>query len=169
MKLFYQWLLVEPHTDKYAMERVLAHCSGSAWPEDAPDYREDFLPADWQNLEGLPARGTLTNALIVRPAFLTDGKAKGDEADNEKQEKKEKKERKERERKDKERRDKEEKDKDKKHKKKGELPYRVCEGETASEGWTISRGDVAHFIAEIALKDESSWEKYQGKGVTLNY
>lgn len=46
--------------------------------------------------------------------------------------------------------------------------YRTSEGETAPPGGvTISRQDVAHFLAERVLGEE--WDVWQGKGVNLAY
>ena len=51
--------------------------------------------------------------------------------------------------------------------KKGKAPYRVGEGNLpCHNGWSISRKDVAHFIAEDALMD---WSRWEGKGVTIAY
>ena len=51
-------------------------------------------------------------------------------------------------------------------KKVGQRGYRVFDDEKSSEGWTISRRDVAHFISEQALED---WDRYEGKRVTVMY
>ena len=46
-------------------------------------------------------------------------------------------------------------------------PYRVAEGNLdGNNGWTISRKDVGHFIAEQALAD---WPQWEGKAVTIAY
>ena len=127
VRLFYWWILAQPHTDKFGMEKVLAWCDGARWGDDG--YRPDVLPAGWEAVEGMPARGALRRVLVVRPAFLTDGPAQGDAQGQ------------------------------------GE-PYRVCDDETGSEGYIISRRDVAHFIAEKALAD---WERWEGKRVSLAY
>lgn len=44
------------------------------------------------------------------------------------------------------------------------LPYRAGTGEVS--GYTISRKDVAHFIAEGILKD---WERWGGKQLSIAY
>ena len=59
------------------MERVLAHCAGISFEDE--DFREDLLPQGWQELEGMPERGTMKKIVILRPAFLTDGVAKADD------------------------------------------------------------------------------------------
>jgi len=45
------------------------------------------------------------------------------------------------------------------------LPYRFSE-QIVGSGYTISRRDVAHFIAEVLLKD---WAKWQGKALNMAY
>lgn len=46
----------------------------------------------------------------------------------------------------------------------GKQPYRVSEEELS--GWTVSRKDVAHFVADAAL---NRWEEYKGKRVSIAY
>ncbi|EKM52180.1 uncharacterized protein PHACADRAFT_151194 [Phanerochaete carnosa HHB-10118-sp] len=124
MRVFYWWLLTQPHVDKFALERVLAWADGTHWDDDG--YHPDILPVDWQHAEGMPEQGSLRRVLVVRPAFLTNGPAKGDTQ--------------------------------------GQSPlYHICEDDKGSEGYTISRRDVAHFIVEKALAD---WER---KRVSLAY
>lgn len=129
MRLFYWWLLTQPHVDKLAVERVLAWADGTRWVDDG--YRQDVLPAGWEAAPGMPAPGSLRRVLVVRPAFLTDGPSLGDA-----------------------------------QREGAKAPYRVNADETGTEGWTISRRDVAHFIVERALPE---WEKWEGKRVSLMY
>ena len=46
----------------------------------------------------------------------------------------------------------------------GKQPYRFSEEDLG--GYTISRKDVGHFIAENLLED---WKKWSGKGISLAY
>lgn len=46
----------------------------------------------------------------------------------------------------------------------GKDPYRVSEDELG--GWTVSRKDVAHFIADAAL---NRWDEFAGKIVNIAY
>ena len=49
----------------------------------------------------------------------------------------------------------------------GKAPYRVAEGNLeGSNGYRVSRRDVAHFIVEGAL---TGWDKWQNKLVTIAY
>ncbi|KAF7321890.1 NAD(P)-bd-dom domain-containing protein [Mycena kentingensis (nom. inval.)] len=111
-------MLDNPHADKLAMERVLFHCAG--WPWDAASGVPDpaILGVNWQARDGLPAPGTLKRVLIVRPAWLTDGKSQADEIEAGRR---------------------------KKHEKKAKLGYRYGEEELGA--YVISRADMAHFIA----------------------
>lgn len=128
IKIFYGWLIVPPHVDKFCMERLMAYCAGIPFAD--PNYRADLLPQGWQKLEGMPEEGTLKKMVILRPAWLTDGPAKADEQDL-----------------------------------KG-APYRIHKGDGAKVGWTISRQDVGHFIAENALQ---KWDEWEGERVSLFY
>ncbi|KAK2464539.1 hypothetical protein APHAL10511_003446 [Amanita phalloides] len=74
----YSYLLEHPHNDKLGAERLLFHCMGRPWPNDAPEPRQDIIGPDWPNSEGLPKFGTFANILIVRPALLTDGNCMAD-------------------------------------------------------------------------------------------
>ncbi|KAJ3514207.1 hypothetical protein NLJ89_g2500 [Agrocybe chaxingu] len=53
---------------------------------------------------------------------------------------------------------------DEKEKKKGKPAYRVSEGELG--GWTVSRKDVAHFVADAIL---NRWSEYENKRVSIAY
>lgn len=53
---------------------------------------------------------------------------------------------------------------EKKGGKEGKAPYRVSEEEFG--GWTVSRKDVAHFVADAAL---NRWDEFSGKIVSIAY
>jgi hypothetical protein len=42
--------------------------------------------------------------------------------------------------------------------------YRVSEAELG--GWTVSRKDVAHFVADVTL---SRWDEFENKRVSIAY
>lgn len=122
LKPMYGYLLQGPHADKLGMERLVAHAAGREWKnEEVP---AGILPDGWQ--ARLPEAGFQKCTLVVRPAFLTDGKCKGD--------------------------------------KEGNAGYRASDHELG--GYTVSRRDVAHFIAEQAVKD---WEKYENSIINVGY
>lgn len=60
------------------VERAAAHCAGWEWDAKDGEPSEEIMGPKWRELEGLPAPGTLKNIVIIRPAFFTDGEAKGD-------------------------------------------------------------------------------------------
>ncbi|KLO12062.1 NAD(P)-binding protein [Schizopora paradoxa] len=122
LKPMYGYLLQHPHEDKLAMERVIAYAAGREWKEEEPS--ASILPEGWQSR--LPEAGFQKRTLVVRPAFLTDGKCKAD--------------------------------------KEGNAGYRASDQELG--GYTVSRRDVAHFIAEQAVKD---WEKYENSIINVGY
>jgi hypothetical protein len=74
--VFYPLALGSPHRDKLALERIVSHASGGAW-FDARDARatDKLVPDNWAARAG-PA-GAFTNVVVIRPAWLTDGEAKG--------------------------------------------------------------------------------------------
>ncbi|KAI0694572.1 hypothetical protein C8T65DRAFT_584970 [Cerioporus squamosus] len=81
LKPFYGLLLVSPHTDKLGCERMLAHCAGLPWAsKDEPS--KEILPEGWRSTPALPREGELKHLVIIRPALLTDGECRGDEAGN---------------------------------------------------------------------------------------
>lgn len=122
-KPLYGYLLDIPHKDKLGAERAIAHCTGRTWEEDEP--RNDIMGEQWTKRRGLPAPGTLKGVLVIRPAWLTDGRCRADQ------------------------------NKD---------AYRVKEAELG--GYTISRKDVAHFIAEAVLH---RWDEFSDKIVNIGY
>ncbi|KII93363.1 hypothetical protein PLICRDRAFT_101613 [Plicaturopsis crispa FD-325 SS-3] len=75
-KPIYGWLLAQPHRDKCGLERIAAHVAGREWTDTEPG--DEIMGAGWRARQDLPAPGTLSNILIVRPAFLTDGQCKAD-------------------------------------------------------------------------------------------
>lgn len=77
MKPLYGYLLAAPHRDKVGAEKVVAHCAGWPWDKDDGDVGADIMGEGWEDTEGLP-RGTLTDIVVVRPAFLMDGPCKAD-------------------------------------------------------------------------------------------
>ncbi|KAF7302646.1 NAD(P)-bd-dom domain-containing protein [Mycena chlorophos] len=79
MRLLYN-TIEQPHQDKLAMERVIAHGAGWRWGVDGtvePD--ASLIGENWQQRPGLPAEGSYKNVLVVRAAWLTDGKSLADE------------------------------------------------------------------------------------------
>ncbi|KAF8625577.1 hypothetical protein AX15_005299 [Amanita polypyramis BW_CC] len=72
-------LIAQPHRDKVGAERLIWHCAGRQWPVDVlAEPEEEVMGPNWLDREGLPGFGTYTNALIVRPALLTNGESMGD-------------------------------------------------------------------------------------------
>nr|GAT60608.1 predicted protein [Mycena chlorophos] len=82
MKPLYS-MLDTPHKDKVGLERVLFHCAGWEWNPTSGEPEVDITGEGWQQRPGLPAPGTLKHLLIVRPAWLTDGKSKADQCERE--------------------------------------------------------------------------------------
>ncbi|KAF8630440.1 hypothetical protein AX17_005417 [Amanita inopinata Kibby_2008] len=76
LRLLYGYSIPQPHRDKVGAERVIWHCSGRNWV--LPEPSEEIMGPDWMNCEGLPAFGSLTQTLIVRPAMLTNGRCTAD-------------------------------------------------------------------------------------------
>ena len=80
LRFFYGLFLHAVHEDKLGSERVVAHCAG--WDWDVADYGEPhdniMGPGNWKEREGLPVPGSLKNAVVVRPALLTNGKCAAD-------------------------------------------------------------------------------------------
>ncbi|KAJ7493416.1 hypothetical protein B0H11DRAFT_962109 [Mycena galericulata] len=129
MKPMYTMLNV-PHKDKVGLERVIAHCAGWAWNSEADgEPTADIMGERWMEREGLPGPGTLKHVLIIRPAFLTDGKCVADKVESTG---------------------------------KGKM-YRVSENELG--GYTISRKDIAHFIADALGR----WDEFENKHVNVAY
>ncbi|KZT63071.1 hypothetical protein DAEQUDRAFT_770956 [Daedalea quercina L-15889] len=75
-KPLYSYALRAPHQDKLAMERVLAHCAGWEWDDEAPN--AEILPPTWTAEPGVPTFGELKHVAIIRPAMLTSGACKAD-------------------------------------------------------------------------------------------
>ena len=120
MKPLYGWFLKVPHADKLVMERLLGGAAGQpSWGEDLVQTTGEVTEQPW------------LNAIIIRPAFLTDGDCLGD---------------------------------DTKRRRSGKPPYRV--GELLPSAYTVSRKDVAHFIAEEAIPH---FNNYKGRAVDVGY
>jgi hypothetical protein len=152
-KPLYAYFLREPHADKLGLERVLAHVSGMKWDDREP--RDEIVTVDgvkWQDRKGLPSSGSL-ETLVLRLPFFVDQKHKAatpppathagttsqhSSFDNEADTK---------------RGGSEEKPK-----------YRVG-GSELSGTYTISREEVAHFIAENVVKN---WDQFKGKAITVS-
>ncbi|KAI0050849.1 hypothetical protein FA95DRAFT_1676363 [Auriscalpium vulgare] len=130
MRILYTVALGQPHEDKRGMEKVLAHCLG-AGKAPGGTISPKILPPGWEATDGLPGKGELPAVVVVRPAMLTDGVCRADEAGSKAN------------------------------------AYRVrSDGDLpVAGGYTISRRDVAQFIAERLLGAE--WSEWQGKGVSL--
>ncbi|KAI0050852.1 hypothetical protein FA95DRAFT_1587492 [Auriscalpium vulgare] len=130
MRVLYSLVLGQPHEDKRGMEEILAHCLG-AGEASGGNTSPKILPPGWEATDGLPGKGELPAVVVVRPAMLTDGVCRADEAGSKAN------------------------------------AYRVrSDGDLpVAGGYTISRRDVAHFIAERLLGAE--WSEWQGKGVSL--
>ena len=152
-KPLYAYLLREPHFDKLGLERILAHVSGRKWDDREP--RVEITTVDgvrWQDRKGLPSSGSVETLILRLPIFVEQKRksaptppttqagatSQPSSADNEPDAKK---------------KDEEEKPK-----------YRVG-GSELSGTYTIAREEVAHFIAETAVKN---WDQFKGKAVTLS-
>ena len=152
-KPLYAYLLREPHVDKLGLERILAHVGGRKWDDREP--RADITTVDgvkWQDRRGLPSPGSLEVVVLRLPLFVEQKhktalplpathagtSSQPSSTDNEPDTKK---------------KDDEEKPK-----------YRVG-GSELSGTYTISREEVAHFIAETVVK---SWDQFKGKPVTVS-
>jgi hypothetical protein len=123
-RMTYPTLLAAPHDDKMGLEVVLAYASDRlgtpGWIAPSEKVETKILPAGWQSTSGLPNQGELSDVLLIRPAWLTDGPETG--------------------------------------------AYRVVDGQGDKKCKTMSRQNVAHFIAKQAAP---SWDKWSGKAVTL--
>jgi len=130
-----------PHADKLGLERVVHYCAGKEWADSEPSPELMNGGAgngtEWLQREGLPGQGELKNWVIVRPALLTNGECKADV---------------------------EPKKKEKKPTRTKE-PYRIVE-EDEGAGYTISRRDVGHFLAERVVMH---WDSWQEKIVGISY
>jgi len=145
-KPLYGYLLRGPHADKLGLEQVLAHASGRKWEDREP--RDDITTVDgvkWQDRESLPASGSL-EVLVIRPPMLVEAKQKGvpppktpagatAQPSSAANEPDEEK-----------------------------LAYRVG-GPELGGTYRISREEVAHFIAENAMKN---WDQFKGKAITVS-
>jgi hypothetical protein len=125
-RMTYPTLIAEPHHDKMGLEIVLAHASDRlgtpSWIEPSEKVDTKILPSGWEVASGLPTKGEISQILVIRPAWLTDGPETG--------------------------------------------VYRVIDGQGDKKCKTMSRLDVAHFIAKQVIP---SWDKWSGKAVALGY
>lgn len=144
-KPLYGYLLRGPHTDKLGLERVLAHAGGRNWDDREP--RDDITTVDgikWQDRETLPASGSL-EVLVIRPPMFVEAKQKGSPpkapADATAQPSSAA----------------NQPDEEK-------LTYRVG-GPELGGTYRISREEIAHFIAENAMKN---WDQFKGKAITVS-
>jgi hypothetical protein len=78
LRVFYGYLIQHPLQDKLGMERVIYHCAGWDWDATDGEPSEEIMGSAWREREGLPAPGTLTNAIVLRPALLNDGECLAD-------------------------------------------------------------------------------------------
>ncbi|KAG6832854.1 hypothetical protein H0H87_012786 [Tephrocybe sp. NHM501043] len=81
IRALYAYVVASPHRDKLCAERLISHVGGLEWNVDEyGEIAKDVLDKDgkWKEMEGLPGPGTVQDALIVRPATLTDGECLAD-------------------------------------------------------------------------------------------
>lgn len=78
LRPLYGYLIQEPLSDKLGAERVIHHLGGWDWDPAIPEPAKNILDPNWQAIEGMPKPGTLKNAIILRPALLTDGECLAD-------------------------------------------------------------------------------------------
>lgn len=73
--------------DKLAAERLIAHAAGWTWDAVKHGVPEEERMMEggkgWASRSGMPAEGSLTNLLVVRPLPLTDGECQGDKTKDE--------------------------------------------------------------------------------------
>ena len=72
----YGYLIQQQMADKLGMERVIAHCAGWTWTDEEPVAQ--VMGEGWKQRKGLPAPGTLTEAVVLRASLLTDGECKAE-------------------------------------------------------------------------------------------
>ncbi|KAJ6499025.1 hypothetical protein C8R45DRAFT_101341 [Mycena sanguinolenta] len=78
-KPMYGYALALPHEDKKGMEHAIFHCAGWNWDTKIEGKVVPEIMGDrWTERRGLPARGTLRHALIIRAGLLTDGECVAD-------------------------------------------------------------------------------------------
>jgi len=82
LKPFYGVALAAPHQDKIGMEHAIGYCAGWTW-DDKTDGKvaPEIMGEGWTRRKGLPARGTLRHALIIRAGLLTDGDCVADKVE----------------------------------------------------------------------------------------
>ena len=149
-KPVYAYFLRGPLIDKLGLERVLAHAGGREWDDREP--RAEITTVDgvkWQDRKGLPSSGSVETLVLRLPIFVS-SKQKAippvtqagvtPVADSNEPEGK--------------RGDGDETPK-----------YRVG-GPELSGTYTISREEVAHFIAETVVK---GWDQFKNKAITVTH
>ncbi|KAI0738734.1 hypothetical protein BC629DRAFT_1600152 [Irpex lacteus] len=128
--------------DKQGMERIVSFCMGESW--DAREPGEGILGRGWEGVEGMPERGGMRRFVLVRPAALTDGECRAEmPVDGKKR-----------------------KGKKGKKGKDGEGYRYGTDSEMKSNGYSVSRADVAHFMVERVVEE---WERFEGKRVNVCY
>ncbi len=99
----------------------------------------EILPARWEKTtEGLPEAGSLQHVMVLRPSIFVGGESLGDKYDAVES---------------------------KVGKGKTKAPYRVST-ERDLGGYTVSRKDVAHFVADVVL---NRWDTFENKIVNISY
>jgi len=142
VKPLFKHFVAVPHADKLGAEKVLHYLTAGlpSWnPSTDGEPPAEVLPSGWERTTGgLPQPGTLQHVMILRPSILTDGESLGDKYDVE----------------------------DNRAKgKKTKTTYRVsAEGDLG--GYTVSRKDVAHFVADVVL---NRWDTFENKIVNISY
>ncbi|KAJ7268704.1 hypothetical protein B0H12DRAFT_1009899 [Mycena haematopus] len=82
LKPLYGYALALPHRDKMGMEHVIFHCAGWTWDTKTEGKVSPEIMGDrWTERRGLPAKGTLRHALIIRAGLLTDGECVADKVE----------------------------------------------------------------------------------------
>ena len=141
-KPFYSAMLAAPHRDKIGYEKILGHISGklNSWgyaPDSNPD--GDELPGGILPKGWKKLPGLPQPGSLPRVVALRPAFLVGDDCKADEFAAKDK--------------------------KKNKEPYRVSEGDLRHP-YTISRKDVAHFIAEGLIPE---WDKWEGKCVSIAY
>lgn len=79
LKPLYGAFLAAPHEDKLGAERVVVEAAKKTWPAEDPEPKSGILPEGYA--ERLAATGVAWNdVVVVRPALLTDGACRAEEA-----------------------------------------------------------------------------------------
>ncbi|KAF8176004.1 hypothetical protein BJ912DRAFT_1024401 [Pholiota molesta] len=78
LRPMYGYLISHPLQDKLGMERAIFHSAGWAWNPRDGEPSTEIMGEGWTEREGLPAPGTLKDAMVLRAAMLTDGECRAD-------------------------------------------------------------------------------------------